>query len=60
MIKYFTKAKNHLFLVLSLFFTIGYADDHLVYQEGRHYKTLGLAERIVAEDNRVEVLEVFA
>ena len=60
MIKYFKKAKRYLFLTLSFFFTIGYADDHLVYEEGRHYNTLGLAERIVAEDNKVEVLEVFA
>jgi thiol:disulfide interchange protein DsbA len=60
MIEYFRKAKSHLFLASSLFLTIGYADDHLIFEEGRHYKTLGLAERIVAEDNRVEVLEVFA
>ena len=60
MIEYFKKAKRHLFLASSLFLTIGYADDHLIFEEGRHYKTLGLAERIVAEDNRIEVLEVFA
>ena len=60
MIEYLKKTKRHLFLASSLFLTIGYADDHLIFEEGRHYKTLGLAERIVAEDNRVEVLEVFA
>ena len=60
MIEYFKKAKSHLFLASSLFLTIGYADDHLIFEEGRHYKMLGLAERIVAEDNRIEVLEVFA
>ena len=32
----------------------------MIYEEGRHYKSLGLAEKVVAEDNRVEVLEVFA
>ena len=60
MIGYFKKAKRHLFLASFLFLSIGYADDHLIFEEGRHYKTLGLAERIVAEDNRIEVLEVFA
>ena len=43
-----------------LFFTAAFADDHMIYEEGRHYKSLGLAEKVVAEDNRVEVLEVFA
>tara|TARA_B100001996_G_scaffold82936_1_gene61189 strand:+ start:636 stop:1286 length:651 start_codon:yes stop_codon:yes gene_type:complete len=60
MIDYFKKAKSHLILVSALFFTIGYADNQPIYEEGRHYKKLGLAEKVVAEDNRVEVLEVFA
>ena len=60
MIKYFKKAKGPLIFASALFFTIGYADNHSIYQEGRHYKKLGLAEKVVSEDNRVEVLEVFA
>ena len=60
MIEYLKKAKSHLILASLLFFTIGYADNHSIYEEGRHYKKLGLAESVVAEDSRVEVLEVFA
>ncbi len=60
MAEYLRKAKNHLILASTLFFTIGFADDHWVYEEGRHYKKLGLAEKVIAEDNRIEILEVFA
>ena len=60
MLEYLKKPKSHLILASLLFFTIGYADNHSIYEEGRHYKKLGLAESVVAEDNRVEVLEVFA
>ena len=60
MIQNFKKTKIHLILASTLFFTPAFADDHMIYEEGRHYKSLGLAEKVVAEDNRVEVLEVFA
>ena len=60
MIRNFKKTKAHLILASTLFFTAAFADDHMIYEEGRHYKSLGLAENVVAEDNRVEVLEVFA
>ena len=60
MIQNFKKTKAHLILASTLFFTAAFADDHMIYEEGRHYKSLGLAEKVVAEDNRVEVLEVFA
>ena len=60
MIQNFKITKAHLILASTLFFTAAFADDHMIYEEGRHYKSLGLAEKVVAEDNRVEVLEVFA
>ena len=60
MIQNFKKTKIHLILASMLFFTVAFADDHMIYEEGRHYKSLGLAEKVVAEDSRVEVLEVFA
>ena len=46
MIGYLRKAKSHLILASLLFFTIGYADNHSIYEEGRHYKKLGLAESV--------------
>ena len=53
-------ARKILTLISILFLTVGFADDHWVYEEGRHYKKLGLAEQVVVKDDRIEILEVFA
>ena len=45
-----------LFCVLSL----SYADNHWQFQNNKHYRTLSLAENMSAEQQRIEVVEVFA
>ena len=50
-------------LCFSLLFavpTLTYADNHWQFQNNKHYRTLSIAENMSAEQQRIEVVEVFA
>ena len=50
-------------LCFSLLFavpTLTHADNHWQFQNNKHYRTLSIAENMSAEQQRIEVVEVFA
>ena len=50
-------------LFFSLLFcvpSLSYADNHWQFQNNKHYRTLSIAENMSAEQQRIEVVEVFA
>ena len=58
--------KHHIFktvLCFSLLFavpTLSHADDHWQFQNNKHYRIISTAENMSAEQQRIEVVEVFA
>jgi len=58
MIKRFTTSIVAICFVLTPFTVL--PDDHWQFENNKHYRTLSLAENLSIEEERVEVLEVFA